>query len=342
MVAETAALGGGSGGAILAVVGADNPAGGQRAAGPTLESGSRLGAYRITGLLARGGMGEVYTARDERLERDVAVKVVARSLAEDPKEHARFEREARTLASLSHPNVLNIFDFGEEGGLRYAVTELLSGENLRQRMGGRPLPWRTAVAIAVGAAKGLAAAHAGGVIHRDLKPENIFLLADGGVKVLDFGLARAVAGPAHHFAEESLVGTAAYMAPEQILDQGTDARTDIFALGAVLHEMLTGDKPFGRETVTTTLDAILNDEPPAIPAGDGAVPAAVVKVVRRCLSKDPAHRFQTAYDVAFALSDAAALIEPPPAPAPWRARAAWFLLGVLVGAAVVATLAALL
>ncbi len=303
-----------------------------------LERGTRLGAYRITGLLAKGGMGEVYTARDERLGRDVAVKVVARGLAEDAKEHARFDREARTLASLSHPNVLNIFDFGEEGGFRYAVTELLTGQNLRERMAGRALPWRTAVAIAIGAAKGLAAAHAGGIVHRDLKPENIFLLADGGVKVLDFGLARAVSGPAHHFEDENLVGTAAYMAPEQIVDQPTDARTDIFALGVVLHEMLTGDKPFGRATVSMTMDAILSEEPPPIPTGANAVPPAAVRVVRRCLEKDPARRFQTAYDVAFVLSDVIAVVAPPPPANPWPSRAAWFLAGLLVGSAVTALL----
>lgn len=299
-----------------------------------LEPGSRLGAYRITGLLAKGGMGEVYTAWDERLGRGVAVKVVARGLAEDAKEHERFEREARTLASLSHPNIVNIFDFGEERGLRYAVVELLSGENLRERMAGRPLPWRTALAIAIGAAKGLAAVHARGIVHRDLKPENIFLLADGGVKVLDFGLARAVSGPAQHFEDETLVGTAAYMAPEQIVDQPTDARTDVFALGTVLHEMLTGDKPFSRVTVGMTMDAILHDDRPLIPTGPNGIPAAVARVVRRCLEKEPAQRWQTAYDVAFALSD---LVTMRPASAPagmrWRERAAWFLAGVLVGAA---------
>jgi serine/threonine protein kinase len=306
-----------------------------------LEKGTRLGAYRITGLLATGGMGEVYTARDERLGRDVAVKVVARGLAEDAKEHARFEREARTLASLSHPNILNIFDFGEEGGFRYAVTELLTGQNLRERMAGRALPWRTAVAIAIGAAKGLAAAHAGGIVHRDLKPENIFLLADGGVKVLDFGLARAVSGPAHQFEDESLVGTAAYMAPEQIVDQPTDARTDVFALGVVLHEMLTGDKPFGRATVTMTMDAILSEEPPPIPTGANTVPLAAARVVRRCLEKEPAQRWQTAYDVAFALSDVIAVVAPAPAAPVWRGRALWFLAGLLLGSAVTALVALL-
>jgi len=305
----------------------------------SLEPGSHLGAYRITGLLAKGGMGEVYTAWDERLGRGVAVKVVARGLAEDAKEHERFEREARTLASLSHPNIVNIFDFGEERGLRYAVVELLSGENLRERMGGRPLPWRTAAAIAIGAAKGLAAVHARGIVHRDLKPENIFLLADGGVKVLDFGLARAVSGPAQHFHNETLVGTAAYMAPEQIVDQPTDGRTDVFALGVVLYEMLTGDKPFSRVTVGMTMDAILHDDPPPIPTGPNGIPPAVARVVRRCLEKEPAKRWQTAYDVAFALSDLITMRPPsPPGAMRWRERAVWFLVGALAGGALTALL----
>jgi len=311
-----------------------------------LEQGSRLGAYEILGLLAAGGMGEVYRARDDRLRRDVAVKVIAEGLADDPVEHTRFEQEARMLASLAHPNILSIFDFGEEGGVRYAVMELLEGVNLRARMDNRPLPWRTAAAIAVAVAKGLAAAHARGIVHRDLKPENIFLLADGGVKILDFGLARrdprqaragdASSGERPPAEEGTLVGTTVYMAPEQVLGQPTDARTDVFGLGCVLYEMLTGHRPFGRVGIGDTLGAILNAEPPPLEGEGRTVPPALARVVLHCLAKDPAERFQAAYDLAFALDE---ILGRPQAPlaagSPWPARIGLLLLGAAAGAAAV-------
>jgi serine/threonine protein kinase len=303
-----------------------------------LETGAQLGAYRVEGLLASGGMGEVYRGHDERLRRDVAIKIVAEGLASEDKELARFEREARTLASLSHPNILNIFDFGEQGGVHYAVMELLRGENLRQRMAGSALPWRTATAIAVAVARGLAAAHASGIVHRDVKPENVFLLADGGVKVLDFGLAHREPPPGEGkppgTEEETLVGTALYMAPEQICSEPPDARTDIFGLGVVLYEMLTGSRPFARVTVGETMAAILHAEPPPMKAFNVTVPPAVERLVRRCLQKDRGERVQAAYDLAFELSEI--LSSPPtqgPAMVSWRVRIAWFLAGVLAGAA---------
>jgi len=310
-----------------------------------LEPGAQLGAYRVEGLLATGGMGEVYRGHDERLGRDVAIKIVAEGLASEDKELERFQREARTLASLSHPNILNIFDFGEHDGVCYAVMELLRGENLRERMAKRALPWRTATAVAVAVARGLAAAHAAGIVHRDLKPENVFLLADGGVKVLDFGLAHRNPPPGEGkppAAEETLVGTALYMSPEQICGEPTDPRTDIFGLGVLLYEMLTGTRPFGRLTVGETMSAILHADPPPMKAFGVNVPPALERVVRRCLEKDRDKRVQAAYDLAFELSE---IISSPPTQGPavvsWRVRITWLLAGALVGAAVVLLLSSL-
>ena len=310
-----------------------------------LEPGAQLGAYRVEGLLATGGMGEVYRGHDERLGRDVAIKIVAEGLASEDKELERFQREARTLASLSHPNILNIFDFGEHDGVCYAVMELLRGENLRERMAKRALPWRTATAVAVAVARGLAAAHAAGIVHRDLKPENVFLLADGGVKVLDFGLAHRDPPPGEGkppAAEETLVGTALYMSPEQICGEPTDPRTDIFGLGVLLYEMLTGTRPFGRLTVGETMSATLYADAPPMKAFGASVPPALERVVRRCLEKDRDKRVQAAYDLAFELSE---IISSPPTQGPavvsWRVRITWLLAGALVGAAVVLLLSSL-
>ncbi|HVN33513.1 MAG TPA: serine/threonine-protein kinase [Thermoanaerobaculaceae bacterium] len=304
-----------------------------------LEPGARLGVYHVEGLLASGGMGEVYRGRDERLERDVAIKIIAEGLASEDKELARFQREARILASLSHPNILNIFDVGEHEGTHYAVMELLRGETLRERMAKRALPWRTATAIAVAVARGLAAAHAAGIIHRDLKPENVFLLADGGVKVLDFGLAHQEVPPSDAEAPtgkpETFVGTALYMAPEQICGETPDPRTDIFGLGVLLYEMLAGTRPFGRLTVGETMSAILHAETPPMSAFGTSVPPVLERIVRRCLEKERDKRVQAAYDLAFELSE---IVSSPPAQSPaampWRARIAWLLAGAVLGAAV--------
>ncbi len=308
-----------------------------------LEAGVRLGSYTVVGLLGTGGMGEVYRARDERLRRDVAVKILAPALAVEPKELERFEREARTLAALAHPHILNIFDVGEHDGTPYAVMELLEGETLRERMKHGPLPWRTSVAIAMAVAKGLAATHARGIIHRDLKPENVFLLADGGVKVLDFGLARheprGGAEPVHE--PETLIGTAVYMAPEQIMGQTADARTDIFALGALLYEMLTGHRPFERVTVGETMGAILNADPLPIESTAGRMPVALSHLIRRCLDKDPDQRLQSAFDVAFALSEVTPSPRTPELRTPWWGRLVWFLAGAVAGAALTALVSAL-
>jgi len=231
--------------------------------------GTRLGPYRITEPLGAGGMGEEYRARDERLGRDVAIKVLPRAVADEPERMARFEREARALAALSNPNILAIFDFGAEGGITYAVTELLEGETLRHRLERERLRWRKSVETAAAVADGLAAAHGKGIIHRDIKLDNIFITTDGRVKVLDFGLARVT--ETAHAAEDATtrtdpgtatgtaMGTAAYMAPEQVRGQAADARSDIFTLGCLLYEMLAGKRAFARETATETMAAILKD-----------------------------------------------------------------------------------
>src|SRR5262245_271605 len=233
-----------------------------------LEPGSRLGPYEIIAPLGAGGMGEVYRARDSRLHRDVAVKVLPASVANDPDRRARFEREARAVAALSHPNILAIFDFALADGTAYAVTELLDGETLREHLGSA-LPVRRAVDIAAQIARGLAAAHGKGIVHRDLKPENVFLLSDGQVKILDFGLAKAITGERAEAAETvagtdpgTVLGSVGYMAPEQIRGHSVDARTDLFSLGAILYEMLAGRYAFRRETAAETMTAILKEDPP--------------------------------------------------------------------------------
>jgi serine/threonine protein kinase/Tol biopolymer transport system component len=254
-------------------------------------------------------MGEVYQARDTRLGRDVAVKVLPQSVATDPDRRARFERETQAVAALSHPNVLAIFDTGIHEGQLFAVTELLHGQTLRDRVDAGALPVRKAIEIAVHVARGLAAAHAKGLVHRDLKPENIFLLDDGQVKVLDFGLARQVALETGSGATQTIartdagmvMGTIGYMAPEQVRGLAVDARADLFALGAVLYEMLTGRRAFVGETPADSMTAILTREPPDLTATVVDLPPALDRIVRHCLEKNPTERFQTARDVAFAL-----------------------------------------
>ncbi|MBD3856736.1 MAG: serine/threonine protein kinase, partial [Acidobacteria bacterium] len=220
--------------------------------------GRTLGHYRIVEKIGEGGMGEVYRAHDERLDRDVAVKVLHESVAQDANRLARFEREAKAVAQLAHPNILEIWDFGREGGVTYAVTELLDGQNLRQSIPPSGMPWQKVVEIGAAIADGLAAAHGKGIVHRDLKPENIFITSDGRVKILDFGLAQ-VKVPMEEEAETAtmtpagtvagtVMGTMGYMSPEQLRGEPSDARSDIFALGCVLYEMLSGKAAFLRKT----------------------------------------------------------------------------------------------
>jgi Tol biopolymer transport system component len=258
-------------------------------------------------------MGEVYKARDTRLQRDVAIKVLPEAFADDTDRRERFQREAQAVAALSHPNILAIFDFGIEGHTAYAVTELLTGETLRERLGAAGgsasgLPARKAIDIAVQIMRGLAAAHERGLVHRDLKPENIFLCHDGQVKILDFGLARTQAtatGATETVAAltdpGTVLGTVGYMAPEQVRGLATDARTDLFAFGTVLYEMLSGRRAFKGDTAADTMTAILREDPPELTGSRPDLSPALDRIVRHCLEKNPSERFQAARDVAFAL-----------------------------------------
>ena len=255
-------------------------------------------------------MGEVYRARDTRLDRDVAVKVLPETLLSDAEALARFEREAKLVAALSHPNILAIHDVGREGDVSYAVTELLHGETLRERVGTGGMSLRKAVDYGRQIARGLAAAHARGIVHRDLKPENVFVTTDGHVKILDFGLARQEArAPAPGASAVATIartrpgtvlGTVGYMSPEQVRGESADYRTDLFSFGCVLYELLFGEPPFRAETDVETMTGILREDPPALQR-KGAVPAEVVRVVARCLEKKAEERFQSASDLAFVL-----------------------------------------
>jgi len=280
-----------------------------------LANGTRLGPYEIVTTIGSGGMGDVYRARDLKLGRDVAIKVLPPHLSTDAEFRARFEREARAVASLSHPNILAIHDFGTHDGVAYAVLELLVGETLRQRLTGAPVPLRKALEIGTQIAQGLSAAHEHGIAHRDLKPENLFICSDGRVKILDFGLAKALDAPpgtasANASNSETMLrrtnpgtvlGTVGYMSPEQVRGQAADERSDIFSMGCVLFEMVTGQQAFRGETAAETMTAILREEPLDLAGKTSSVPAALEPIVRHCLEKRPEDRFQSARDLAFVL-----------------------------------------
>jgi TolB-like protein/Tfp pilus assembly protein PilF len=270
----------------------------------TLDVGSHVGPYEIVEPLGAGGMAEVYRARDPRLGRDVAVKVLPAEAAAEPERRRRFEQEARAVAALSHPNVLAIFDVGASG-VPYLVTELLQGETLRARLDRGPLDATRAIEVALQLTDGLEAAHARGIVHRDLKPENLFLTSAGPLKILDFGLARRVdpeeASDVTRTAHGTMLGTLGYMAPEQVRGLEADHRADLFACGAIIYEMLTGRRAFQRDSPADTISAILTDPASGLDPGPGT-PPALASAVRRCLEKDPAHRFQSARDLWRALA----------------------------------------
>jgi TolB-like protein len=274
-----------------------------------LAPGTRLGAYEILTPIGAGGMGEVYRARDTRLGREVAIKVVTDRLITDPDALARFEREARAIAALSHPNIVALHDVGRENGGAFAVMELLDGEPLDRRLATADLPWRTAVQIAAAVADGLSSAHARGIVHRDLKPGNIFIMRDGLVKIVDFGLATDAAfqptsgGAAAETAPGMIFGTVGYMSPEQVRGEPADHRSDIYSLGCVLYETLARERPFRGETAPAVFAAILRDQPRDLAALGRGIPVRLEALVRRCLEKNPDHRFQSARDLAFALRD---------------------------------------
>ena len=323
----------------------------------TLAPGTRLGPYEIFSPIGAGGMGEVYKAKDTRLGRDVAVKVLSEDLAKNLDALARFEREAKAVAALNHPNILGIFDFGRVDDTSYAVMELLEGESLRTRLDQGPLALRTALELGKQMAIGLAAAHDKGIIHRDLKPGNIWITKDGRLKILDFGLVKhlttsasasqsILATQAVGQSQESqtktgmIMGTMGYMSPEQVRGELVDARSDIFSFGAVLFEMLTGKRAFARDTDSDTLAAILRDDFVDVEGTSRLIPAGLLNILQHCIEKSPEQRFQSAHDVAFALenfstaSPSSAPFTAPFAPQNRRTSRKWAALvaGLLVGA----------
>jgi serine/threonine protein kinase len=266
----------------------------------TLKPGTALGEYQVESLLGSGGMGEVYAARDLRLARRVAIKVLPSYLVFDHDRLRRFKQEARAAAALNHPNILAVFQLGEHQGTPYLVSELMEGETLRDRLKRGRLPLRQATDFAEQLGRGLAAAHQKGIVHRDLKPENLFVTTDGQIKILDFGIAKLSQPNCNEesFTETGVVmGTPGYMSPEQARGQSADVRSDIFAFGAVLYEMLTGRRAFRRDTAADTMSAILNEDPPAITKIVPNLPVALQRIVQRCLDKKPEQRFQNASDV---------------------------------------------
>ena len=281
-----------------------------------LTSGARLGPYEIVSPLGAGGMGEVYRARDTRLKREVAIKVLPPAFSRDGDRLRRFEQEALATAALNHPNILAVFDIGTteigaDQGSPYVVSELLEGETLRERLRGGAIAVRKTLDYALQIAHGLAAAHEKGIIHRDLKPENLFLTKDGRVKILDFGLAKLTQAESGsqtslptltHATEAGVVmGTAGYMSPEQVRGVAVDARSDIFSFGAILYEMLSGKRAFHGETAADTMSAILREEPPELNETNRNVSPALERMVQHCLEKNPEQRFHSASDIAFDL-----------------------------------------
>lgn len=310
-----------------------------------LPSGTRFGPYQITRFIAAGGMGEVYRGRDERIGRDVAIKVLPSAFTADEDRLRRFQQEARATGMLNHPNIVTIFDVGSDQGRPYIVAELLEGDTLRAHLSGGALRQRIALNYAVQMSDGLAAAHAKGIVHRDLKPENVFVTRDGRVKILDFGIARLrqPASTSDLTAETTMMlktergvvlGTAGYMAPEQLRGEPADQRSDIFALGVILHEMVTGRRPVDAVSSADTLADIPGQElsvpPPSL------VSAGLLRVIRRCIARDPEQRFQSAGDLSFALRECSADPGVAVAGSARSRRLRWLGLGAVAGAVVLA------
>src|SRR5579864_9447318 len=298
-----------------------------------LTSGTKFGPYEIVSPAGAGGMGEVYRARDTRLGRDVAIKVLPEALANDADRLRRFEQEARTIAALNHPNILGIHDIGAHDGAPFLVSEFLEGQTLRDKLVSGPVPVRRAIEYALGIAQGLAVAHEKGIVHRDLKPENLFVTRDARIKVLDFGLARLVRPEDDHESPVTVtlpatlpgmvMGTVGYMSPEQVRGEPCDARSDIFSFGAVLYEMLTGKRAFKRETSAETMTAILREEPQALSDTGGQGPLTLQPILMRCLEKNVERRFQSASDLAFAIESLGGTSTAKSVPQP-NSRRAWF------------------
>ncbi len=317
----------------------------------SLKAGSRLGPFEIVAPLGAGGMGEVYRARDERLKRDVAIKVLPASFSTDHDRLRRFEQEAQAAGTLNHPNITAVYDIGEHDGAPYVVQELLEGQTLRAELAGGRFSPRHAIEYAQQIAHGLAAAHEKGIVHRDLKPENVFVTKDGRVKILDFGLAKLTqpekAGPQTSLPTETagtepgvVLGTLGYMSPEQVRGKPADARSDIFAFGAILYEMLSGKRAFHGDSAADTMSTILREDPPDLSSTNRLIAPALDRIVRHCLEKNPEARFHSAHDLAFDL-EALSGAEVPGAPvavAPPTRRLK--LVAFLVGVAVVGLLLA--
>ena len=277
-----------------------------------LVTGTLLGPYELVAPIGAGGMGEVYRAHDTRLDRTVAIKILPASFASDHDRLQRFAQEARSAAALNHPNIMSIFDVGDDQGTPYVVSELLEGETLRARLQKAPIPLRKAIDYALQIAHGLAAAHSKGIIHRDLKPENLFITDDDRVKILDFGLAKMLAPTTVPSTGEAMtvqvateaglvLGTVGYMSPEQVRGKPALPESDIFAFGAILYEMVSGKRAFHRDTTADTMSAVLHEDPPELTETARNVPIGLDRIVRHCLEKNPSQRFHSADDLAFDL-----------------------------------------
>ncbi|HEY9502889.1 MAG TPA: serine/threonine-protein kinase, partial [Pyrinomonadaceae bacterium] len=278
---------------------------------------TKIAQYTIVSKIGAGGMGEVYRAHDSRLSRDVAIKLLPAEFAHHEDRLRRFEQEARATSALNHPNILTVYDIGEHEGSPFIVTELLEGEELRQRLDHGPIPLRKVTDYAQQIVSGLSAAHEKGIVHRDLKPENLFITNDDRVKILDFGLAKLREPKTTSQGSEDatmkaltnpgvVMGTAGYMSPEQVRGQATDYRSDIFSFGLILHEMISGRRALQRETMAETMSAILKEEPEELTQSNPNVSPALDRIVRRCLEKKPERRFQSTSDLGFALESLSA------------------------------------